>query len=102
MNKVLLKQKAILLGEFLDQYSGNEKDILEVKSSIIKLVDLAKNELIDLPMDIGDVPGGYQWKNSGINWPEDLRNSYHEFRVEISGGLSDAAKTFLASRKTRV
>ncbi|OUS14095.1 hypothetical protein A9Q89_01105 [Gammaproteobacteria bacterium 53_120_T64] len=101
MNKVLLKQKAISLELSLDQYSGNKEDILAVKSSTINIVDLAKNGLVDLPIYIDDVPGGYQWKNSGMSWPEDIRNSYHEFRVEISGGLSDAAKAFLASREAK-
>jgi hypothetical protein len=101
MNKELLKKKAISLELSLVQYSGSKDDILAVKSSIVKLIERAKNELIDIPMDIGDVPGGYQWNNSGMSWPENIRNSYHDFRVEISGGLSDAAKEFLASRKAK-
>lgn len=101
MNKALLKQKAISLEVALNQYSGNQEDILAVKSSTIKLIDRAKNELFDLPIVIDDVPGGYQWKNSGMSWPENIRNTYHEFRVEASGGLSDAAKLFLASRKAK-
>lgn len=98
MNKTLLKQKAISLEVSLNQYSGNKEDVLAIKRSINNLIDLAKSELVDLPIDRDDVPGGYQWKNSGMSWPEDIRNSYHEFRIEISGGLSDTAKAFLASR----
>lgn len=99
MDKLILKQKAILLEESLEQYSGNNKDIYEVKSSMAKLISLAKNELIEVSIDIDDVPGRYQWVNSGMSWPIDLINSYDDFRVEVSGGLSDAAKAFLASRK---
>jgi hypothetical protein len=99
MNKIKLKEKATSLEEALNQYSGNHKDVLAVKDSTRKLLNLAKNELIDSPMDIDDIPGGYQWQISGISWPEDIRNAYYEFRIVLSGGLSDAAKEFLASRK---
>ncbi len=100
MDKLLLKQKAILLEDFLKQYSGNNKDIFEVKSGIANLINLAKNELVEVPIDIDDVPGRYQWVNSGVSWPKEIRDSYYDFRIQISGGLSDAAKAFLASRKS--
>ncbi|MCG6202791.1 hypothetical protein [Psychromonas antarctica] len=99
MDKVILKQKATLLEECLEKYSGNNKDIYEVKSGIGELIQLAKNDLVDSPLDRGDVPGVYQWVNSGIGWPVDISDAYYEFRLEISGGLSDVAKEFLASRK---
>ena len=102
IDKKILKQKAILLEESFKKYSGNNTDIYEVKSSICGLIKKSKNELLEYPIDIDDVPGRYQWVNSGISWPDDIRNSYYEFRVEISGGLSDAAKAFLLKRGNKV
>jgi len=102
INKESLKQKAIILEQSLNKYAESSKDIFSVKRSISELITLAKNELIEASIDIDDVPGRYQWVTSGMSWPEDLVHSYYNFRVEISGGLSDTAKAFLLERGNKV
>ncbi|GAB1261920.1 hypothetical protein NBRC116495_26270 [Aurantivibrio plasticivorans] len=84
----------------LEQYNGNDQSIHELKSGLTSLLQLSLKGEVQKPIH-DNIPGHYQWTHHALNWPDDIRNAYHDFRVEISGGLSEQAKAFLESRKIR-
>ncbi|MFC6633032.1 hypothetical protein [Microbulbifer taiwanensis] len=79
----------------LASYSGNDKSIYELKSSLEDLLSQIRSGKPTSKMNEDEVPGVYQWKNSGMGWPDEIRNSYFELKQALSGGRSEGVKEFL-------
>lgn len=85
----------------MKSYTGNDQSVLEIRRALSEIIESAINQTIHDTVSKDEIPGVYQWKNSGIGWPKDIRDNYYEFRKELSGGLSEMAKAFLSSRETK-
>ena len=83
VEKENLTPKADALYAALNAYNGNDESILGLKSAIKNLLDqIRSGESVKINNE-DEIPGIYQWKNSGITWPDDIRNSYYEFRKSL-------------------
>lgn len=89
-----LAPKADALYVALAAYDGNDESIISLKSAIKGLLErIRSGEAVNL-INEDEFPGIYQWKNSGITWPDDIRNSYYELRKSLSPKQSEAIERF--------
>lgn len=98
MDKILLQQKAEALEAILLRYAAEDSEAASVLRGVRPLIERAKEQTIDVPLEIREIPGGYFFDEGSLRKYRDLENAYAEFCIEATGGEPPALKMFRESR----
>ena len=101
MDKKALRYAVYDLERKLKDADQMPVDLDFLYEAIKPLLVRAKNMEIMHPLDENNVPGAYQYKEGAMRDYPGLEESYAEFRIQVSGGITPQMQSILDSLKNK-
>jgi hypothetical protein len=86
MDRAQIKKTAEDLATFLAKYATTDQDAALLQSSLSKLINVARNGKINVPLELGAVPGVYFFTERELRKYDALDRAYAEFKIAVTGG----------------